>query len=302
MADAPQDPAPGAPPDPARRGPYLLVLSGPQFGELFDVTPGREVLIGRRADADVHLHDDGISRRHASVLVRDGVARLADLGSQNGTFLEGARITEAELRDGARFQVGAHTTVKYVASDDLESATQRALAAAAHEEPLTRLFNRRHFVQRLGAELAAAQRHGRALSLLLLDLDHFARINDEHGHAAGDEVLRTVAGVLRGAVRKEDLVARFGGEEFVVLARETGLGGARTLADRIRRAVERARTRCDGREVAVTVSIGVAVSVGLTRFEPGRTEAQVLAAADGALQRAKQRGRNAVVAAPALGE
>jgi two-component system, cell cycle response regulator len=287
---------------PAPRRPYLLVLSGPQFGELFDLAPDRDLLIGRRADADLPIHDEGVSRRHATLRVGDGAARLVDLGSQNGTFVDGERVGEVELRDGSRFQLGAHTTIKFVYTDDVEAGYQRKLAAGALYEPLTGLANRRHFMERLGVELAAAQRHGRPLALLFLDVDHFKRVNDEHGHLAGDEALKTVADVLRAAVRKEDLVARFGGEELVVLARETGLTGARTLAERIRRAVERARTSFGGREIAVTVSVGVAVSVGLTRFEPGRTETELLGAADRALYRAKQRGRNTVVAAPSMGD
>jgi two-component system, cell cycle response regulator len=287
---------------PAERRPYLIVLSGPQFGELFNLQPGREMLIGRRADAEVHIHDDGVSRRHGMIVAGQGDARLVDLGSANGTFVDGVRITEVRLQDGARFQLGAHTTVKLVYSDDVEAAYQRKLAQGALHEPLTGLYNRRHFMDRLAAELAAAQRHGRALSLLLVDVDHFKRVNDEHGHLAGDEALKMVAYVLQGAIRKEDVVARFGGEEFVVLARETALAGAKALAERMRRAVERSRTSYEGAELALTVSIGVTVSIGLADFAPGRTEQQMLAAADRALYRAKQAGRNTVVAVPVLGE
>jgi diguanylate cyclase (GGDEF)-like protein len=286
---------------PAGKRPYLLVLSGPQFGELVDLEAGREVVIGRRADAEVFIHDDGVSRRHASILAGEGHALLKDLGSQNGTYVEGQRVSEVRLQDGQRFQLGAHTTLKFVCSDDVEAEYQRKLARGALMEPLTGLHNRRYFMERLSSELAAAQRHGRALSLLLIDVDHFKRLNDGRGHAAGDEALRMLARVLQGAVRKEDVVARFGGEEFVVLARETSLSGARALAERVRKAVERSRCTFDRQEIAITVSIGVTVSQGLTAFERGRTEQQMLEAADKALYRAKRQGRNTVVAAPAAG-
>ncbi len=285
---------------PATKQPYLVVLSGPQFGEVFALPPGRELLIGRRADADVHVHDDGVSRKHATLSAERGSARLADLGSANGTFVEGKRVGEAILQDGARFQLGAHTTFKFVLFDEVEADYQRKLSQGALHEPLTGLYNRRHFMERLASELGASQRHGRALSLLLVDIDHFKRVNDEHGHLAGDEALKTTAFVIQGAVRKEDVVARFGGEEFVVLSRETGLVGAKALAERVRRAVERSRCAFEGVEIAVTVSVGVTVSSSLTPFEPGRTEVQILAAADRALYRAKQNGRNTVVAAPAM--
>jgi diguanylate cyclase (GGDEF)-like protein len=287
--------------EPAERRPYLLVLSGPQFGEVFELPPGQEVVLGRGGDAHVHVLDDGVSRRHASLTAGEREARLVDLGSANGTWQGGERVKEAVLQDGARFLVGAHTTLKFVLSDDVEAEYQRKLAQGALHEPLTGLHNRRHFLERLSAELSAAQRYGRPLALLLADIDHLKRINERHGHAAGDEVLKAVSYVLQGAVRKEDVLARLGGEEFVVLARETPLSGAKTLAERIRHAVERARTRFEGQELTVTVSVGVTVSFGLTKFEPGRTEQQLLAAAERALQRAKQNGRNTVVAAPALG-
>jgi len=134
------------------------------------------------------------------------------------------------------------------------------------------------------------------LSRLLAEIEK--RINDENGHMAGDEALKMIAYVLRGAIRKEDVLARYGGEEFVVVARETGLAGARALGERIRRAVERSRCQWQGRDLALTVSIGVTVSVGLTDFVPGRTDRDMIASADQALYLAKQAGRNRVIAIP----
>jgi two-component system, cell cycle response regulator len=276
--------------------PYLLILSGPQFGELFELVPGREMVLGRRADADVHLHDDGVSRRHATILPGEDDARLVDLGSANGTYVDGTRVTDIGLRDGMRFQLGAHTTVKFVYSDDMEADYQRKLAEGALLEPLTGLYNRRHFMERLTAEIAAADRHGRAVALLLLDVDHFKQLNDERGHLAGDEALKTLGQTLRAVVRKEDVVARFGGEEFVVLARETSLAGAKALAERIRRAVSKSRANFDGQELALTVSIGVTVATTHEAYEAGRSEQALLARADRALYKAKESGRNMVVA------
>jgi diguanylate cyclase (GGDEF)-like protein len=131
-----------------------------------------------------------------------------------------------------------------------------------------------------------------------VDVDLFKNVNDGHGHLAGDETLKMVAFVLQGAVRREDVLARYGGEEFVVVARETPLDGARALAERIRRAVERSHCTWQGHELGVTVSIGVTVSVGLTEFVAGRSDREVLLAADRALYLAKQGGRNRVVALP----
>ena len=275
---------------------FLLVLSGPQFGDIFPLTSGRELVIGRRDDCEVQIRDDGVSRRHAVIEVRGEAAALRDLESANGTWVDGKREREARLIDGARVQVGGQTTLKFIWADELEARYQVKLAEGALVDPLTGLHNRRHFEERLGSELAASQRHGRAVSLLLCDVDHFKAINDEYGHLAGDETLKMVAFVLRGAVRKEDVLARYGGEEFVVIARETATDGAQSLAERIRRAVEKSRCAWQGHDLGVTVSIGVAVSVGLGEFVPGRTERELIESADRALYLAKQAGRNRVVA------
>jgi two-component system, cell cycle response regulator len=282
--------------------PYLLVLSGPQFGDLFDLPAGQEVVLGSGPVAQVRIHGDDVAPRHATIVVHGREARLIDAGSAGGTWLEGRRVPSGVLADGASFQVGAHTIVKFVASNSTAAELERRLARGALHEPLTGLYNRRHFEERLAAELAASQRHGRPLSLLLVDVDHLRRLNDELGPAAGDEVLKLVAQVVQGAVRKEDVAARVGGEELAVLARETGLTGARALGERIRKAVERSRCEWEGRELAITASVGVTVSTGLAEFEPGRTAQQLLDAAGRAPRRAKQGGRNTVIATPALGE
>lgn len=306
-SDEPQTTA-SVPTRAARRGrscPYLVVLSGPQFGEVFDLDVGKEVLLGRHPDAQVWIRDDGVSRRHATLAVGEDGARLVDLGSANGTWIDAARVSEQTIRDGARFQLGAHTTLRFVQSDDVDAEYQRMLVHGALHEPLTGLYNRRHFMERLVAELAASRRHGRPVALLLADVDHLRRVNDAHGRLAGDEALKMVAWVLQGAVRKEDVVARFGGEEFVILARETGAAGAKALAERIRKAIERSRCTFEGLELQVTLSIGVVVNAGSPPGGPapsdGSADQQLLEAADRALALAKEGGRNCVATSPPLG-
>ncbi len=274
---------------------FLLVLSGPQLGEVFTLASGKELVIGRRDDSHVQIRDDGVSRRHATLVVKGSGALLRDEGSANGTWVDGARIEQARLEDGARFQIGGQTTLKFIWADELEARFQIRLAEGALQDPLTGLYNRRHFEERIASELAAADRHGRPVSLLMCDVDHFKAINDAHGHLAGDETLKMVAFVLRGAVRKEDVLARYGGEEFVIVARETPLDGAQSLAERIRRAVEKSRCAWQGHDLGVTVSIGVTVSVGAAELVSGRTERALIEAADRALYLAKQGGRNRVV-------
>jgi diguanylate cyclase (GGDEF)-like protein len=281
---------------PSKEHAFLLVLAGPQLGTVFPLPGGRELVLGRRDDADIHLGDDGVSRRHATIRVEGDHARLTDAGSANGIFVDGARVLEAHLSNGSRVHVGMQTVLKFIWADDIEADFQRKLVEGALQDPLTGLYNRRLMEDRLGSELAGALRHGRLVSVLMIDIDHFKAVNDSRGHLAGDEALRMVANTLRATIRKEDFVARFGGEEFVVIARETALDGAKLLGERIRHAVERSRCVWQDQEIAVTVSVGVTVSATSGRFVPGETELRLIEAADRALYRAKQEGRNRVVA------
>ena len=161
-------------------------------------------------------------------------------------------------------------------------------------DTLTGLFNTRHLHERLPAEIERAQRYNRPLSLLVLDCDHFKRINDTFGHLEGDRVLQGLAGVIRDCLRRSDSAFRYGGEEFVVLLPETELTAARLLAERLRMAFESKRivTAC-GEEIRCTVSVGVAGWV------PGEGENGLIRRADAAAYTAKERGRNCVVQASA---
>ncbi len=274
---------------------FLLVLAGPQQGEVFPLPVGRALLIGRRDDADVPLRDEGVARRHATLRVDEAGARLVDLDSANGTFVDGVCTSEAQLADGARIALGGATLLKFVWTDEIEAQWQIRQARSALQDPLTGLPNRRHLDERLATELAASLRHGRPVALLLADLDHFKAVNDRHGHLAGDEVLRTTAAALRDTVRREDVLGRYGGEEFAVVARETALPGARALAERLRAAVERSRCPWEGQELRVTVSVGVAVAAPGRAPVAGPSERVLFAWADRALYLAKEQ-RNAIAA------
>jgi two-component system cell cycle response regulator len=286
-------------PDAPRQRPYLLVMSGPQIGEMYLLERGREQVMGRGPGSEILIRDVGVSRRHATVFAAADGARLRDLGSQNGTWVDGVRVSDCRLQDGQRVQVGIHTTLKFCLSDELEIAYQRRLAEGSHHEPLTGLYSPRYYHDRLGAELAAVQRHARPLALLQVEVDGLSRVREAHGPVAGDEALKMIAHVMQGAVRRGAVHARRGSESFAVLARETPLAGARALGERMRKAVERSRVSFDGQELALTVSVGVAVVASLEAFEPGRTEPRVVAAADAALAQARAEGGNCVVALPA---
>jgi len=161
-------------------------------------------------------------------------------------------------------------------------------------DPLTRLYNVRHFHERIAQHYANAVRHSKPLALLMADLDHFKHVNDTHGHQAGDEVLYQTARIIERAVRRGDTPARVGGEEFAVILPETGVEGARQLAERIRARVSEQTMRLpDGAGVPITISVGLACTANLDVS----SHEELYAAADKALYTAKQAGRNRVMCA-----
>lgn len=172
---------------------------------------------------------------------------------------------------------------------------QRKLSQAATHDALTGLPNRRAADDFMAHEALLAQRRGAPLSALMVDIDFFKRVNDQHGHAAGDHVLQTLAQLLKRRARASDLVARWGGEEFLVLLPDTSPEGAQQVGEQLRLAVQEAPFRWQDTAIPVTVSIGAAA------WSSGPFHANALiASADGALYQAKSNGRNRVcVAAPA---
>ncbi len=181
--------------------------------------------------------------------------------------------------------------VTQLATAALASAVAYAWAVrAATTDSMTGLTNHRTFKERAAEALARAERSGRPLSLILLDIDHFKRVNDTWGHPMGDEVIIAVADVLRSTLRRVDLGARYGGEEFAVLVEATDIGAAAALADRIRLAAAARVFESDGRTFSVTLSLGVA-----TFGADGSRVGDLIDAADQALYAAKRGGRNQVV-------
>ena len=169
------------------------------------------------------------------------------------------------------------------------------LGRLATTDGLTALFNRRHFDALARAEWARFQRYGRPLSLLLLDIDHFKSINDRFGHDAGDLVLKTIAETCKLTKRQTDVVARFGGEEFVLLMPETDDSAAEVAAERLRKTIQDHPHILTGENLQVTVSIGIAgATLSMAAFDV------LLKRADEALYEAKRSGRNRVVKAPKI--
>nr|HEX4316991.1 GGDEF domain-containing protein [Kofleriaceae bacterium] len=271
--------------------PCLTILTGSAVGQTFHVTKGN-ALIGRAQEATLRIVDDGVSRQHARLKFdTGGNLYVCDLDSRNGTFVNGRRIAEpTQLAAGDKVQIGRSTVLRFEYQDALDQSFHENLLSSALRDGLTRLFNKRYFVERLDSELKFARRHDTVVSLLMIDVDHFKLVNDDHGHLAGDAVLAHLAQLLVKAVRNEDVVARFGGEELVVILRAIPIEPATALAERLRKLIETTPLAYADKELRATVSIGVA---GYPSTNAESIDVLV-DAADQALYRAKNAGRNRV--------
>ncbi len=249
----------------------------------------RALVLGRDPGCGVPLPADDVSRRHARLSPVDDGHLLEDLGSTNGTHVNGERVARHRLAPGDRLQLGPFVA-RYLPAGDAEVAALSALAELARRDPLTGLANRRAFEEALRREVARARRGGEPLAVAALDVDHFKRVNDAHGHAAGDAVLAAVAARAAGALRAGDLLARVGGEEFAALLPGAGLAAAAEVAERIRAALAAAPVEAGGRPLRVTASLGCAAL--LPEDADG---AALLARADARLYDAKRAGRDRVV-------
>ncbi|MCI0573520.1 MAG: GGDEF domain-containing protein [Myxococcaceae bacterium] len=268
---------------------WLVQIRGPQLGRKF-VLDAPEQVIGRGERCDIVVGLDNVSREHAELALREGRVFVRDAGSTNGTVVNGVELQgERELNSGDHLQVGG-AIFKFLSGDDIEKDYHDTIYRLAIEDGLTQVHNKRYLLEFLEREMGRAHRYSRPLSLMLLDVDHFKRINDTRGHLAGDHVLRELARLIKPTVRRDECFARYGGEEFAVVMPECGPDNARRFAEKVRALVEEARFVFEEEPVPVTVSVGVA-DLAPEMSEP----ALFLQAADVNLYRAKQEGRNRVV-------
>lgn len=230
--------------------------------------------IGREPNATMTRHVHGSPEvLRLSTSVRSLLRRI-------GTVEAGARLIEAEASHAIE---AAENRLRRLGAD------LHAMQVLADTDALTALLNRRAFLPLANDAMSSFKRYGCSISILMIDIDHFKRVNDLYGHAAGDEVIRQVGRIVSEAIRTTDTAARFGGEEFVVLLRETDLNGAAIFADRIRQTVADTVFEPDGECLRATISIGMAEA----EFTDGDVD-HTIERADRALYAAKSGGRNCV--------
>jgi diguanylate cyclase (GGDEF)-like protein len=261
-------------------------LLGKRF--VLDASPTR---IGRGADCHIVLEGDSVSRRHAHLEQRGHVWWAVDDGSTNGTYVNDEQIArEQNLSNGDRIKVGP-TIFKYLTGQDVEAQYHEEIYRMTIIDGLTQAHVKRYLLEALEKEIIRARRHARDLSFIMFDIDHFKKINDFHGHLAGDFVLKELARIVQARIRRDEVFARYGGEEFAIVLPETNLEGARALAEGLREKVEASRFVFQNELIHVTISIGVAM-LG----DGDRTSMDLIKHADQKLYDAKRGGRNRVVA------
>jgi diguanylate cyclase (GGDEF)-like protein len=275
--------------------PLLRVVAGPDALRFVLLNKRRAIEVGRDAGCALLLTDASVSRRHARLAVVDGELRVEDLGSRNGTRVNGKDVREGRLRPGDRLEVG-NVLLRFERVGPSELSHLRgvlARLAANGRDPLTGLLTRA-YLEKLPSLLERSARKGRKTSALFVDVDRFKRINDSFGHATGDDVLRQLARLLLFDVREREVCIRYGGEEILVILEGADEGHATAIAERLRKAIKSHDWSRLAKRLVVTISCGIA------ERQPREPVRAWLERADLALYAAKRGGRDRVLRASSL--
>ena len=263
----------------------FVVIYGPDLGKKFNLE-GPSYIIGRSSKCDIQIDQESVSRNHAKVINGGKTAIMRDLGSTNGTYVNDQLIDERVLRDGDFVKIG-RTIFKFLSGDNIEHAYHEEIYRLTTVDGLTQVYNKRYLMETLDREIGRAHRYGRPLSIIMFDIDLFKKINDTYGHLAGDYVLKEMSQTIKASIRREDIMGRYGGEEFVVALPEIDQYNAMVFAEKVRRLVERHRFLFEDVLIKVTISIGVSAS-----WTELRSPEEFIKKADVNLYKAKNSGRN----------
>ena len=268
--------------------PCFFVLSGELANEVFRII-NNTVLIGRSSEADFFLKNDSISRKHARVDLQGETYTLTDLESTNGTIVNGQNINQVSLKHGDVIQIG-DTQIRFGFYTENNLQNLEDSRTKAVRDSLTNIANRQFFLETLKREVNYSIRQRQPLTCIILDIDHFQKVNEEFGHDFGDQILQLIAENLMEGLRAYDLICRYGGEEFAILLRDTALDNALVFAERVRKRIEGLEIDREGHEISLTVSMGVSTS------NPDYVQEanDLLRQADRYLFEAKKRGRNQI--------
>lgn len=265
----------------------LVMIYGQELGKKYNLE-ARSMIVGRSSKCDIQVDQESVSRNHCKIVNTGKTVLVRDLGSTNGTYVNDEPVDEHVMRDGDLIKIG-RTIFKFLTGGNIENAYHEEIYRLTTVDGLTQIYNKRYFQEVLDREISRSQRYERELSLIMFDIDHFKHVNDAYGHLAGDYVLKHLASVIKGRIRREDIMARYGGEEFAIILPEIDHEHALVFAEKIRQLVERTRFEFEETEIPLTISIGVTTSTAELRS----TE-EFIKLADDRLYEAKRAGRNCV--------
>lgn len=270
--------------------PHLIYIAGDEIGKTYRITKPKTT-VGRTDECDIPISDEQVSRKHACLILADQSVTIEDLGSTNGTLVNGLKIDKIRLKNNDRIQIGSLTMFKFYCEEGVEQQFIENLYRSATKDFLTSAFNRKYFLDRAESDFYYAIRHNTPLSLVMVDIDDFKKVNDTHTHLAGDMVLKNLSQITQNFIRKEDLFARLGGEEFAILLRDTPSSTALKFADNLRKKIETSLFVFENQEFKLTISLGIT-----TLKDKNHDSLQSLIySADTALYQAKRSGKNKVV-------
>ncbi len=269
--------------------PCLTQLSGLGNGQVFNLR-NKTLTIGRDPSCSIWIEDPHISRVHATITDKDGCTTLSDEGSTNGVFINGKKIEKQALNTGDRLLIGTRLYFKFSNEFADYQKVQNQKYQEANYDSLTQLYNKRFFIDILSREFSYSRRNKNPLSLLMIDIDYFKKINDAHGHLVGDHVLANVGELLKKGLRHENIACRYGGEEFAIILRNTSSKAAENVAERIRSSIENLEFNYLSHHLKITVSIGIA-TYEHNNFE---TYEELIKCADEFLYESKLTGRNRI--------
>lgn len=275
---------------PAQSGQDCLVViysSDPRHFGKRHILSDEPVLLGRGSENTIVLENDSVSRRHCRIERRGRVYYVMDLESTNGSYVNDDLVTEMQLRRGDQVKVG-DTILKYLSGSDVEAQYHETIYRMTIVDGLTGVHNKRYLMESLEREIPRARRHQRPLSFLMFDIDHFKQVNDTFGHLAGDYVLKELATLVKSRLRPDDVLGRYGGEEFGVILPETPLEGSARIAEELRRLADTHGFVFEGETMQITISIGAA------QLQEGWDVLNFIKVADEKLYEAKRGGRNRV--------
>ena len=275
----------------SNKEPYLIVVAGTNIGKLYNLSAD-ELVAGRSPDSSIWIEDNTISRKHFKIKKQGASCQIQDLNSTNGTFVNNRRITTSTLSAGDKIQISKDTIIQFDYFDENRKISEQKRYEMGVKDPVTNTFNKSYFLQRISDEFSFSSRQNLPLSILMFDIDYFKLINDKHGHLAGDKVLQELCAAVAKMIRNDDVFCRYGGEEFVIIMRNTACQPAVNLAERIRKKIEECEILYEGNMIKATISIGVATSID-RNF---RDYVALIAESDKYLYKSKGFGRNRVTA------